>query len=136
MVTDIRKIREAMADEAWKEWWSPAVNRAPTFEEAFFAYVFILNGFDVEREYVVGKYPIDFAVPEAKLAMEIDAPCCRGRGGRNSKKRKADAKREFLTELGWNVHQIRWWRKPFDVNKKHTQQEINRVLCLVRDAHG
>lgn len=125
-----------MSDEAWKNWWSTAVNRPPTFEEAFFAYAFMLNDLPIEREYVVGKYPIDFAVPQGLLAIEIDAPCCRGRGGRNSKKRKADAKREFLTELGWDVQQVRWWRRPFEANKKHTQNEIERVLSLVKEAHG
>ena len=130
-MTDITKILEEMEDEEWKKWWSDAVNRAPNFEEAFFAYVFRMNDLKVEREYVVGRYPLDFAVPESLIAIEVDSPTCRGRGGRNSKKKKADRKREYLEKRGWSVHQIRWWRQPFGQNKKHTQKEIEKVLDLV-----
>lgn len=132
---NINDVLEVMEDNEWKtkHWFLEAksIYRTPNFEEAFFGYLFKLNDFPVKREYVLDFYPIDYAVPEAKLAIEIDSPCCRGRGGRNSKKKKAITKENYLRLLGWTVHRINWWKRPFDLNREHTQKEIDKILLVL-----
>jgi very-short-patch-repair endonuclease len=131
--TTINAILCAMEKGEWKNWYSEVVSRGPSFEEAFFTYLFDMEGFIVEREYVVGHYPIDFAIPEVNLAIEIDSPCCRGRGGKRSKKNRALSKDKYLNELGWTVCRVHWVRRPFAENIKMTRSIIKKTLRLMQD---
>ena len=134
----IDAVLEMLEHGDWESWYSDAVRRGPSFEEAFFAYLFELEGYQVEREYVVGKYPLDFAVPSLKLGIELDCPGTRKRGGRDSKRNKANAKEEFFDSIGWTIHRINWVKKPFENTKRdknifRTRTTIETVLSLLEE---
>jgi very-short-patch-repair endonuclease len=130
-INNIKTILDELKCNKWKNWDPSATGHGPNFSEAFFGYLFQLNGLYVEREYLVDHYPLDYAVPKAKLAIEIDSPGYRKRGGKKSKKKVAERKEAHLKERGWVVHRINWWRDPFTCNRKHTQEEIDKVLDLL-----
>ncbi len=54
-------------------------------------------GVVVRRQYVIGKHIADFAVPSARLVIEVD-------GGYHATRRRADARRDReLARRGWRV---------------------------------
>lgn len=54
-------------------------------------------GVVVRRQYVIGKYVADFAVPSGRLVIEVD-------GGCHATRRRADERRERqLARRGWRV---------------------------------
>lgn len=54
-------------------------------------------GVVVRRQFVVGRYIVDLAVPSARLAIEVD-------GGYHAARRAADSRRDReLGRLGWRV---------------------------------
>ncbi len=82
-------------------------NNEPSYPEKFFMNV-IENEFDDKnyvREYSVGKYSIDFAWPDKKIAIEID-------GAQHERfeeyKLRDQTKDQLLESLGWKVQRINW----------------------------
>lgn len=54
----------------------------------------------VRRQFVVGRYVADFAIPSRKLLIEVDGP-------HHSRQRSADARRDrHLAKLGWRVLRV------------------------------
>jgi very-short-patch-repair endonuclease len=57
-------------------------------------------GVEIRRQVPVGKYILDFLVPEVRLAIEIDGPC-------HDRRRHADERRdEALRRAGYRVLRI------------------------------
>ena len=81
-------------------------NNEPSYPEKFFMQV-IENEFNDKnytREYVIGKFRIDFAWIDKKLAIEID-------GSQHEKiehKQRDIKKDEYLKSQGWQVLRIKW----------------------------
>jgi len=128
----LRQVEHVMNKKLWHRWYSPVVNRRPTYSEAFVAYFFEFMGVKYRREFVIDHYPVDFALPALRLVVEVDSPCCRGKGGKNSKKKRADAKDEYLQKRGWEVYRLRWVRGALTFNKEITRQNFQRMLDCIR----
>jgi very-short-patch-repair endonuclease len=57
-------------------------------------------GAGVKRQVVIGRFIADFAVPSARLVIEVDGPC-------HARRRCADARRDrVLARLGWRVVRV------------------------------
>lgn len=94
-------------------------NNTPSYPEQFFMNV-IQNEFSDKnyvREYAVGRFSIDFAWVDRKLAIEID-----GQQHDKEEYRQRDARKDaLLISLGWNVLRIKWQDMYHD-----PQQEIDK----------
>lgn len=77
----------------------------PSYPEKYFISLFENEGiFGWEREVKIGKWFIDFAFADLKLAVEID-----GRQHEDSDRKATDEKKDlFLKNLGWKVIRIQW----------------------------
>ena len=77
-----------------------------SYAEDFFIKV-IKNEFDNKnfiKEYRMGKYSIDFAWPDLKLAIEID-----GKQHEFPDRKKSDKlKDKYINDCGWKVLRIKW----------------------------
>lgn len=70
---------------------------APTWSEQALGRLLAELGLAVRRQLVVGGFVADFAVPAAKLLIEVDGPW-------HARRRAADARRDRkLVRLGWRV---------------------------------
>ncbi|HMR77770.1 MAG TPA: endonuclease domain-containing protein [Polyangiaceae bacterium] len=57
-------------------------------------------GVCVKRQVVIGRFIADFAVPSARIVIEVDGPC-------HARQRSADARRDrVLARLGWRVLRV------------------------------
>ena len=133
---DLTQIEQAMTDREWESWYSPVVQRGPTYSEAFLAYLFDSLELGYIREHVIGRYPIDFYFPDLKLLVDVDSPCYRGKGGKNSKKKRGDIKEEYLRCLGWEFFRFRWVRDPLTNNRDITEQTIDELLNTINILRG
>lgn len=130
-IYDLSLLEEKMATEEWKKLYSPVVNRIPTYSEAFLAYLLDELGFTYVQEYIIGKYPIDFFLPKYNLCLEVDSPCYRRNGGKNSKKKKGDIKEIYLRNLGYDLFRFHWVRMALTFNKGITESHIKRLLIKI-----
>ena len=74
-----------------------------------------LAGFKFRRQHLIGRYVVDFACPECKVAVEVD-------GESHLSSRREDEERSRLLELeGWSVQ--RFWNT-----------EVYEALDSVREA--
>lgn len=138
-----RKISESMkkAHEEGRAWniGKSRWNNEPSYPEKFFMKV-IENEFNDkkhEREYNVGKYSIDFAWIDKKLAIEID-----GAQHKKEEYRERDAKKDkLLIENGWKVLRIDWdnmvndtktWIK---IAKDFVDNQVDHLI-LLKDIKG
>ena len=75
----------------------------------------------VRRQYVIGRYIVDFAVPSVRLAIEVD-------GAYHATRRVADARRDReLGRRGWRV-----LRLPAEL----VAQDLGEAVARVRAALG
>lgn len=128
---DLTSLEQQMAQGEWQKLYFPVINRSPTFSEAFIAYLFDSLGVEYVREYVIGRYPIDFFLPHINLCLDVDSPCFRGKGGRKSKKKKGDIKEDYLRSLHYEFFRFRWVRYPLTFNKKITEETIDTLLLFI-----
>ncbi len=129
---DLIQIEERMARGEWEDWYSNIVNRAPTFSEAFFAYLFDSLDIDYKCEYVIGRYPLDFFIPHVNLCIDVDSPCFRSKGGRKSKKKKGDIKEQYVRNLGYEFFRLGWVRYALTFNKDITEERIDLLLDTIQ----
>lgn len=106
--------------------WGSRDKIKPSYPELFFIKVFENNKIDsYRREFKQGRYFIDFAFVERKVAIEID-------GGQHFRSQEAidrdHRKNEFLKQLGWKVYRIRWKN-----NNLYLKQQIEKLLEYLRE---
>ena len=86
--------------------------------------VLINNNISYQHNKPVGKYFIDFAIVEKKIALEID-----GKQHQYENRKKSDEiKDKFLTENGWKVYRISWKSINNELGKLYIKDEINKFL--------
>jgi len=74
--------------------------QTPTEEALWREISGVALGVVVRRQYVIGKYIADFAVPSARLVIEVD-------GGYHATRRRADERRDReLARRGWRVLRV------------------------------
>lgn len=80
-----------------------------------------ISGYIPERK--VGKWFIDFAFEDKKIAVEID-----GRQHKDEDRKKSDnEKDEFLRNLGWSVIRIDWFNPVNEKNRLLLYPQIKRL---------
>ena len=84
--------------------WMKRSNLIPSYPETFFMGLLEDNKIKYRREYKMGRYFIDFAIMEKKIALEIDGAHHQIKEVKEKDKRKD----KFLNELGWTVIRIPW----------------------------
>ena len=93
--------------------WKMRKNRQPSYPEQTF--IFLLDELKIlyDREYKIGKYFIDFAFHDKKIALEID-----GRRHEDTDIKIKDLEKEnFIFELGWTTFRIKW-KTPQEARKQ------------------
>ena len=79
-----------------------------------------LDGYRFVRQYVIDNAIVDFACPNAKLAIELD-------GGQHDEQRARDELRtERLNHAGYNV--IRFWNNEIATNIDGVLEAIRQTL--------
>lgn len=75
------------------------------------------------RQHPVGRYIIDFACCEARLAIELD-------GGQHMENQHYDRRRSaWLKQQGWRV--IRFWNSDIRKHEEAVLEEIRRILLEI-----
>ncbi len=84
--------------------WSSRFKIKPSYPESIAIKFFELNNISFIRELPVGKYFVDFAIEDKKLAIEID-----GQQHKKPDRAESDKKKDVvLNESGWKVLRIKW----------------------------
>lgn len=119
-----RSIEKAMANGNFYGW--KARTKEPSYPEKYFISLFEneqIAGY--ERELKVGRWFIDFAFTDKKIAIEID--------GKQHKDRKHldEQKDNFLIENGWKVFRIEWFNPVSEKNKERLYPQIEDMKRLL-----
>ncbi len=132
-IYDLSLLEEKMAQRKWTMWFSDVTNRAPTFSEAFFVYFFDTINEHYVREYVIDHYPIDFALLDIRLLIDVDSPSSRSGGGKSSKKKKGDKKEQYLRNLGWDFYRFNWVKCAFTFNREITENSLDNLIQYIQE---
>lgn len=118
-----KMFEDRVANGTWTSWRK---NTEPSYPERFFMKVLKNNGIKYEYEFPVGRYSIDFALTDRKIALEID-----GQQHRFLDRQISDNKKDaMLTSMGWKVFRIKWAGVLNDSRKDYIKNEIQNFLAL------
>jgi len=102
--------------------WKPRSN--PSYPELFFMTVLKNNNIDYKHDERCGKYYIDFAIENKKIALEID-----GKQHKYTVRMLKDAEKDkYLIDNGWKVYRIEWNTINIDDGKKLMKEKIDKFL--------
>lgn len=102
--------------------WISRKKSKQSYPEIFWTKVLEQNNLSFEREFKIGKYFIDFAFHEQKIALEID-----GKQHLQEERKNSDLKKDsFLVSLGWKVYRIPW------NGTRNIKEQIKRFLEFIR----
>ena len=102
--------------------WKPRSN--PSYPELFFMTVLKNNNIDYKHDERCGKYYIDFAIENKKIALEID-----GKQHKYTVRMLKDAEKDkYLIDNGWKVYRIEWNTINTDDGKKLMKEKIDKFL--------
>jgi len=95
----------------------------PSYPEQYFINLFQNENIDGwVKEHKLGKYFIDFAFIDKKIALEIDGKQHWEDINRINSDKQKDS---FLVENGWTVYRIKWFNPINDINKDKLYKQIN-----------
>ena len=117
-------IKKSIKEGRFKGWGIHRKGQQPSYPEKFFMDVLDSRGIKYEYDKKEGKYHIDFALNEKKIALEID-------GGQHKEKMlkyRDDKKDKYLIENGWKVHRIPWKSINNDKGKEYIRNEIEKFI--------
>ena len=119
------KLRQAqlkrVAEGTHSGWKS---RNQPSYAEIFFMKVLANNNILYKFEETCGKYFIDFAIHDKKIALEID-----GKQHLQEDRIISDQlKDEYLKSQGWKVYRIPWKSINTKIGKSFIETEINKFL--------
>ena len=101
----IKKLSDAQKERVklgLHDGWKPRSN--PSYAELFFMKVLKNNNIEYKHDERVGKYYIDFAICDKKIALEID-----GKQHKLPDRILSDIKKDgVLKENGWKIYRIEW----------------------------
>jgi len=102
--------------------WKPRSN--PSYAELFFMTVLKNNNIDYKHDERCGKYYIDFAIENKKIALEID-----GKQHKYPDRMLKDAEKDkYLLDNGWKVYRIEWNTINTDDGKKLMKEKIDKFI--------
>ena len=103
--------------------WKSRNKITPSYPEKYFIEVFTNMNIQYEREKKMGKYFIDFAFSDKKIAVEID-----GKQHLLPLRKRMDKKKDsFLMQNGWKVIRIQWINP---INEKNKKLLYNQIYSL------
>ena len=89
------------------------------------------NGIPYEHEYPCGRYFIDFAIHDRKIALEID-----GKQHEMVERKASDVKKDaHLSSAGWTVHRIKWKSIHDERGKLYIKNEIDTFISKYFSGH-
>lgn len=102
----------------------------PSYPEKYFMSVFQQEGIvGWKQELKVGRWFIDFAFEDIKLAVEID-----GRQHDLPDRIQSDKRKdEYLESLGWKVIRVRWFNPRTEKGKEHLHPQVKSLLTYLKD---
>jgi very-short-patch-repair endonuclease len=107
-------------------WTSWRKNTEPSYPEKFFMKVLENNSISYEYEFPFGRYSIDFALLNKKIAFEVD-----GQQHRFPDRQVSDKKKdELLVSSGWKVFRTKWKGNRYQKRREYIKSEIDRFLAF------
>lgn len=101
-----------------------------SYPEKYFRELFEKEGLNLNKQYSVGIYSLDFALVENKIDIEIDGD----QHYLDPKIVEIDKRRnDYLTSLGWKIIRVKWsdYKKLIDKEKKqYIIKLLNEILDL------
>lgn len=106
--------------------WQNRPRLESSYPEKYFEIVLTERGIVFDREFRVGRWFIDFALP-TKIALEID-----GRQHQDAERKLKDAEKDaYLTSIGWIIFRINWMNPKTANGKKYLLDKIDELLNLI-----
>jgi len=106
--------------------WIACHNKVPSFAEQTTMNILDELGIKLEQELMIGKWFIDFADIDRKIAIEID-----GRYHDDPERKAKDAiKDNHLISQGWQVHRIKWKK----LTKEFRQEVKDRLIKILNQS--
>jgi very-short-patch-repair endonuclease len=122
-----KKAQERLKNGTFSGWKSRK-DKEPSYPEKYFISLFEnekIEGW--KRDYKVGRWFIDFAFIDKKLALEIDGK------QHEERKEKDQIKDKFLEKNDWKVLRIKWYNPINDNNKEKLYKEIEELKIILND---
>jgi very-short-patch-repair endonuclease len=117
----LQAIQQRIADGTHKGWQSRQ-KLAPSFPEKVVMEILAELSLTYDRELKIGRWFIDFAFQDKKLALEID-----GKQHEWPERAASDKEKDaFLQSQGWKVHRIKWKRLT-----KETRAELKSSIEIL-----
>ena len=108
--------------------WKSRAGKPPSYPERFFMEVLNNNKIQFDRDLLVGKWFIDFAIKDKMIALEVD-----GKQHDYEDRKQSDAEKDkFLIDSGWRVHRIKWKSINNESGKIYIKEEIDMFLKVYR----
>jgi very-short-patch-repair endonuclease/uncharacterized Zn ribbon protein len=108
--------------------WKSRKDKEPSYPEKYFISLFEnehIIGW--ERDHKIGRWFIDFAFINKKLALEID-------GKQHEERKEQDKiKDDFLINNGWKVFRVKWYNPINENNKEKIYKEIEEFKAILND---
>lgn len=127
-------VRSAMLEQVKNgthSGWKSRKKLEPSFPEKFFMGVLSRRNISYEYECPCGKYFIDFAIHNKKIALEID-----GKQHEMSDRKISDVKKDvYLQSKGWTVHRIKWKSIHDADGKQYIDEKIDEFFTKHFSGH-
>jgi len=121
------KVQERLKNGTFSGWKSRK-NKEPSYPEKYFISLFQNeNIVGWKRDYKVGRWFIDFAFVDKKLALEIDGK------QHEERKEKDKIKDNFLEKHNWKVYRIKWYNPINENNKEKLYKQIEELKTILND---
>ena len=112
-----------MAQGTWKG-WSGQGDQIRSYPESFIENKLIEAGIPYAFQKQVGRFKIDFALEEKRIALEVDGK----QHLRQKQKESDDRKDEWLEKQGWFVFRLPWQSIKTESGRKCIADRFNEFL--------
>jgi very-short-patch-repair endonuclease len=119
-------VQLRIANGTHKGWTS---RKIVSYPERFFMKVLSNNNIDYKHNFYCGKYFIDFAIEDKRIALEID-----GKQHQYEDRKIKDVEKDtFLTVNGWLVYRIPWKSINTKVGSLYIKKEIDKFVKVYNE---
>ena len=123
-----KKAYDTMTQNNNHHGWKSRTGKLPSYPEKYFIDLFNAENItNYVREMPVGKWFIDFAFTEYKIALEIDGK----QHERMDRKEKDKEKDLTLINRGWTVFRIKWFNPRTQKGKDNLYPQIEEFKKLI-----
>jgi len=121
MSLSIRKRVEKGIHKGWKS----RKGLEPSFSEKYFMNLFDSENIEYVREKKIGMYFADFVIKD-RFILEVD-------GKQHRRRKESDSRKDlFLTEKGYTVYRIEWYRPTSENGKRKLYRQIKELYNIIR----